>query len=183
MNLYFVVFLYSIYSLYFHCITQVIDGKLSPFLLKVIKFATSHVYSCSLCSEKGFICELCQNSQVIYPFQESASKRWVLSAEKAVTLRLLAYWCYRTEMYISVYLLYCCLIRCICNVPHNMNLQSRFGWGFYSHHVGSCLLIYMFVTVAVKAMLPSAVLHLHTCSIEFFHILLSIWNLHVRIII
>ncbi|XP_041923781.1 pleckstrin homology domain-containing family M member 3 isoform X1 [Alosa sapidissima] len=54
---------------------QVIDGKLAPFLSKVIKFATSHVYSCSLCSEKGFICELCQNSQVIYPFQESASKR------------------------------------------------------------------------------------------------------------
>ncbi|XP_031417145.1 pleckstrin homology domain-containing family M member 3 isoform X3 [Clupea harengus] len=54
---------------------QVIDGKLAPFLLKVIKFASSHVYSCSQCSEKGFICELCQNSQVIYPFQDSASKR------------------------------------------------------------------------------------------------------------
>ncbi|KAJ8283012.1 hypothetical protein COCON_G00055310 [Conger conger] len=54
---------------------QVIDGKLAPFLSKVIKFASSHVYSCSLCSEKGFICELCQNGQVIYPFQESATKR------------------------------------------------------------------------------------------------------------
>ncbi|KAG7463932.1 hypothetical protein MATL_G00181950 [Megalops atlanticus] len=54
---------------------QVIDGKLAPFLSKVIKFASSHVYSCSLCSEKGFICELCHNGQVIYPFQESATKR------------------------------------------------------------------------------------------------------------
>ncbi|KAJ8255231.1 hypothetical protein GJAV_G00202570 [Gymnothorax javanicus] len=54
---------------------QVIDGKLAPFLSKVIKFASSHVYSCSLCSEKGFICELCQNGQVIYPFQESATRR------------------------------------------------------------------------------------------------------------
>ncbi|XP_056145954.1 pleckstrin homology domain-containing family M member 3 [Lampris incognitus] len=54
---------------------QVIDGKLAPFLSKVIKFASSHVFSCSLCREKGFFCELCRNGQVIYPFQESATKR------------------------------------------------------------------------------------------------------------
>ncbi|XP_039611238.1 pleckstrin homology domain-containing family M member 3 isoform X1 [Polypterus senegalus] len=54
---------------------QVIDGKLAPFLSKVIKFASSHVYSCSLCSQKGFICEICQNAQIIYPFQDSATKR------------------------------------------------------------------------------------------------------------
>ncbi|XP_070296146.1 pleckstrin homology domain-containing family M member 3-like [Salvelinus sp. IW2-2015] len=40
-----------------------------------MKFASSHVYSCSQCREKGFICEMCQNGQVIYPFQESATKR------------------------------------------------------------------------------------------------------------
>lgn len=55
---------------------QVIDGKLAPFLSKVIKFASSHVFSCSLCREKGFICELCHNGQVIYPFQESATRRY-----------------------------------------------------------------------------------------------------------
>lgn len=55
---------------------QVIDGKLAPYLSKVIKFASSHVFSCSLCREKGFICELCHNGQVIYPFQESAIKRY-----------------------------------------------------------------------------------------------------------
>ncbi|KAF5899626.1 pleckstrin homology domain-containing family M member 3-like isoform X1, partial [Clarias magur] len=53
---------------------QVIDGKLAPFLSKVIKFASSHVYSCSLCREKGFICELCHNGQILYPFQENATK-------------------------------------------------------------------------------------------------------------
>ncbi|KAL6101223.1 plekhm3 [Pungitius sinensis] len=64
------IHLYSIADL-----QQVIDGKLAPFLSKVIKFASSHVFSCSLCREKGFICELCHNQQVIYPFQESATKR------------------------------------------------------------------------------------------------------------
>ncbi|GAA6094949.1 pleckstrin homology domain-containing family M member 3 [Tachysurus ichikawai] len=56
------------------CSVQVIDGKLAPFLSKVIKFASSHVYSCSLCREKGFICELCHNGQILYPFQENATK-------------------------------------------------------------------------------------------------------------
>ncbi|XP_030215842.1 pleckstrin homology domain-containing family M member 3 isoform X2 [Gadus morhua] len=64
------IHLYSIADL-----QQVIDGKLAPFLSKVIKFASSHVFSCSLCQEKGFICELCKDGQVIYPFQESATKR------------------------------------------------------------------------------------------------------------
>ncbi|KAK2840074.1 hypothetical protein Q5P01_013814 [Channa striata] len=64
------IHLYSVADL-----QQVIDGKLAPFLSKVIKFASSHVFSCSLCRDKGFICELCHNGQVIYPFQENATKR------------------------------------------------------------------------------------------------------------
>eukprot|EP00079_Xenopus_tropicalis_P030644 XP_012826787.1 PREDICTED: pleckstrin homology domain-containing family M member 3 isoform X3 [Xenopus tropicalis] len=54
---------------------QVIEGKLAPFLLKIIKFATSHVYSCSLCSQKGFICEICNNGEILYPFEENSTSR------------------------------------------------------------------------------------------------------------
>ncbi|KAM9305267.1 pleckstrin homology domain-containing family M member 3 [Gastrophryne carolinensis] len=54
---------------------QVVDGKLAPFLTKVIKFATSHVYSCSLCSQKGFICEICNNGEILYPFEENSTSR------------------------------------------------------------------------------------------------------------
>ncbi|MGH0181655.1 UNVERIFIED_CONTAM: hypothetical protein FKN15_007436 [Acipenser sinensis] len=68
--------LFYVYLLHLYFFSfQVIEGKLSPFLSKVIKFASSHVYSCSLCSQKGFICEICQNGQVIYPFQDTATKR------------------------------------------------------------------------------------------------------------
>ncbi|XP_054579150.1 pleckstrin homology domain-containing family M member 3 isoform X2 [Eptesicus fuscus] len=49
---------------------QVIEGKLAPFLGKVIKFASAHVYSCSLCSQKGFICEICNNGEILYPFED-----------------------------------------------------------------------------------------------------------------
>ncbi|XP_062581127.1 uncharacterized protein LOC134242941 isoform X2 [Saccostrea cucullata] len=48
---------------------QVPSGQLTQSLKKSIKFATKHVYECPLCSGKGFICELCHNPKVIYPFQ------------------------------------------------------------------------------------------------------------------
>ncbi|XP_061189586.1 pleckstrin homology domain-containing family M member 1-like isoform X2 [Saccostrea echinata] len=48
---------------------QVPSGQLIQSLKKSIKFATKHVYECPLCSGKGFICELCHNPKVIYPFQ------------------------------------------------------------------------------------------------------------------
>ncbi|XP_045708091.1 pleckstrin homology domain-containing family M member 3 isoform X1 [Phyllostomus hastatus] len=54
---------------------QVIEGKLAPFLGKVIKFATSHVYSCSLCSQKGFLCEICNNGEILYPFEDISTSR------------------------------------------------------------------------------------------------------------
>lgn len=54
---------------------QVIEGKLAPFLGKVIKFATAHVYSCSLCSQKGFICEICNNGEILYPFEDISTSR------------------------------------------------------------------------------------------------------------
>ncbi|XP_077584827.1 pleckstrin homology domain-containing family M member 3 [Stigmatopora nigra] len=64
------IHLYSIADL-----QQVIDGQLAPFLSKVIKFASAHVLACSLCRQKGFICELCHSGHVIYPFQDGATTR------------------------------------------------------------------------------------------------------------
>lgn len=54
---------------------QVIEGKLAPYLMKIVKFASSHVYSCGLCHQKGFICEICTSRQIIYPFEDTATKR------------------------------------------------------------------------------------------------------------
>ncbi|CAM9363417.1 unnamed protein product [Lampetra planeri] len=62
--------LYSITDL-----QQVIDGRFAPFLAKTIKFASDHVYSCGLCSQKGFICEICNSSEIIYPFEVSSTTR------------------------------------------------------------------------------------------------------------
>jgi len=48
---------------------QIPGGQFSQMLSKVIAFASKHVAGCRLCSQKGFICEICNNPKVIYPFQ------------------------------------------------------------------------------------------------------------------
>lgn len=37
-------------------------------LRKVVVFGREHIYSCVLCSQKGFICEICHSNSVLYPF-------------------------------------------------------------------------------------------------------------------
>ncbi|XP_041056536.1 pleckstrin homology domain-containing family M member 3 isoform X1 [Carcharodon carcharias] len=77
------VHLYSLADL-----QQVFEGKLAPFLLKINKFASTHVYSCSLCSQKGFICEICNNGQIIYPFEGTATKSNI-----HVQMKCISAWC------------------------------------------------------------------------------------------
>lgn len=67
---------------------QVIEGKLAPFLGKVIKFATAHVYSCSLCSQKGFICEICNNGEILYPFEDISTSRYRILCSMEMYLRV-----------------------------------------------------------------------------------------------
>lgn len=56
----------SLYSL--EDLVQIKNGALKQVLKSVITFGRQHVLSCVLCCQKGFICELCKSSQIIYPF-------------------------------------------------------------------------------------------------------------------
>lgn len=69
---------------------QVIEGKLAPFLGKVIKFATAHVYSCSLCSQKGFICEICNNGEILYPFEDISTSRYRILGSTEMYVRVMS---------------------------------------------------------------------------------------------
>ncbi|CAK9820363.1 Pleckstrin homology domain-containing family M member 3 [Anthophora quadrimaculata] len=51
------------------------NGTLAQQLQKVVKFARNHVINCWLCSQKGFICEICNNPKVIYPFDMDTTYR------------------------------------------------------------------------------------------------------------
>lgn len=44
-------------------------GSLEELLKKIVTFGKDHIHKCALCSQKGFICELCRKPKVIYPFE------------------------------------------------------------------------------------------------------------------
>ncbi|XP_031456844.1 pleckstrin homology domain-containing family M member 1 isoform X2 [Phasianus colchicus] len=54
---------------------QISDGAFEPFLLSLIQFASHHVYSCDLCTQQGFICQICSSSDIIFPFQLDSTSR------------------------------------------------------------------------------------------------------------
>nr|XP_033806017.1 protein associated with UVRAG as autophagy enhancer isoform X2 [Geotrypetes seraphini] len=50
-------------------------GVLLPSLRDLLKSSTAHVESCELCQARGFICEFCQSSDIIFPFQTVTCRR------------------------------------------------------------------------------------------------------------
>lgn len=47
---------------------KITDGSLAEHLQKVVDFARQHVLGCWLCSQKGFICEICNKPKPLFPF-------------------------------------------------------------------------------------------------------------------
>ncbi|XP_031217770.1 protein associated with UVRAG as autophagy enhancer isoform X2 [Mastomys coucha] len=50
-------------------------GLLAPLLKDILRASLAHVDSCELCQGKGFICEFCQSTTVIFPFQTTTCTR------------------------------------------------------------------------------------------------------------
>ncbi|XP_066248881.1 uncharacterized protein Plekhm1 [Euwallacea similis] len=44
------------------------NNLLASQLQKVVKFGKDHVFGCWLCSQKGFVCEICKNPKALFPF-------------------------------------------------------------------------------------------------------------------
>lgn len=64
------VHLYTISDL-----AQIPNSSLALQLEKVVNFARTHVLDCWLCSQKGFICEVCKDPKILYPFETSITYR------------------------------------------------------------------------------------------------------------
>ncbi|XP_075690690.1 pleckstrin homology domain-containing family M member 1 [Rhinoderma darwinii] len=54
---------------------QISDGVFEGFLQSALQFASSHVYRCDVCSQRGFICQICNQDDIIYPFQLETTTR------------------------------------------------------------------------------------------------------------
>ncbi|XP_073995162.1 run domain Beclin-1-interacting and cysteine-rich domain-containing protein rubicon [Rhodnius prolixus] len=57
----------EIYSL--QDLIQVRSGELVQRLAQLVEKATMHVENCQLCRGRGFVCELCRSSDIIFPWQ------------------------------------------------------------------------------------------------------------------
>ncbi|XP_053555586.1 pleckstrin homology domain-containing family M member 1 [Bombina bombina] len=62
--------MYSVYDL-----RQIADGEFGSFLETLMQFASRHVYNCDLCSQRGFICQFCDQDDIIYPFEFDTTTR------------------------------------------------------------------------------------------------------------
>ncbi|KAM8945784.1 pleckstrin homology domain-containing family M member 1 [Pelodytes ibericus] len=61
---------YSLHDLY-----QIIGGAFEVVLQAVLEFSVDHVYECDVCRQKGFICQICNGDEIIYPFQFETTTR------------------------------------------------------------------------------------------------------------
>uniref|UniRef100_A0A2K5MD43 Phorbol-ester/DAG-type domain-containing protein n=1 Tax=Cercocebus atys TaxID=9531 RepID=A0A2K5MD43_CERAT len=51
------------------------DGVYEGFLKTLIEFASQHVYHCDLCTQRGFICQICRHHDIIFPFEFDTTVR------------------------------------------------------------------------------------------------------------
>ncbi|XP_066061313.1 pleckstrin homology domain-containing family M member 1 isoform X1 [Chamaea fasciata] len=56
-------------------LSQIADGVFETFLQSLLQFASHHVYSCDLCTQRGFICQICNSSDIIFPFEFDTTTR------------------------------------------------------------------------------------------------------------
>ncbi|NXR49961.1 PKHM1 protein, partial [Hippolais icterina] len=56
-------------------LSQIADGVFETFLQSLLQFASHHVYSCDLCTQRGFICQICNGSDIIFPFEFDTTTR------------------------------------------------------------------------------------------------------------
>lgn len=48
------------------------DGSLETRLTELTEVCRSHITNCALCSGKGYLCEVCGNNEILYPFDSGA---------------------------------------------------------------------------------------------------------------
>uniref|UniRef100_A0AAQ4S586 Pleckstrin homology domain containing, family M (with RUN domain) member 1 n=1 Tax=Gasterosteus aculeatus aculeatus TaxID=481459 RepID=A0AAQ4S586_GASAC len=62
--------LYSVMDL-----RQIADDEYVGYLITLLQHATNHVFHCDLCSQRGFICQICHADDIIFPFQLDITTR------------------------------------------------------------------------------------------------------------
>lgn len=62
--------LYSVLDL-----RQIAEGQYATYLITLLQYASNHVFHCDLCTQRGFICQMCHANDIIFPFQFDITTR------------------------------------------------------------------------------------------------------------
>lgn len=62
--------LYSVMDL-----RQIAEGQYANYLMTLLQYASNHVFHCDLCTQRGFICQICHANDIIFPFQFDTTTR------------------------------------------------------------------------------------------------------------
>ncbi|XP_061563973.1 pleckstrin homology domain-containing family M member 1 [Cololabis saira] len=62
--------LYSVMDL-----RQIAEGEYTMFLTNLVQHASNHVHDCDLCTQRGFICQICHSEDILFPFQFDSTAR------------------------------------------------------------------------------------------------------------
>ncbi|XP_073684812.1 pleckstrin homology domain-containing family M member 1 [Garra rufa] len=54
---------------------QIADEHYESYLQSLIQFGSKHVHNCDLCTQRGFICQICNTDDIIFPFQFDSTTR------------------------------------------------------------------------------------------------------------
>ncbi|XP_036922948.1 pleckstrin homology domain-containing family M member 1 isoform X3 [Sturnira hondurensis] len=54
---------------------QISEGTYEGFLKALIESASQHVHHCDLCTQRGFICQICRHQDIIFPFEFDTTVR------------------------------------------------------------------------------------------------------------
>lgn len=54
---------------------QIADGQYATFLISLVQHASNHVLNCDLCTQRGFICQICHSDDILFPFQFDITTR------------------------------------------------------------------------------------------------------------
>ncbi|XP_051968375.1 pleckstrin homology domain-containing family M member 1-like [Xyrauchen texanus] len=54
---------------------QIADSHYEAYLQSLIQFGSKHVHNCDLCTQRGFICQICNTDNIIFPFQLESTSR------------------------------------------------------------------------------------------------------------
>ncbi|CAI4232529.1 unnamed protein product [Auanema sp. JU1783] len=69
-------YIYENVNLYsFSDLEAVKSGSFERQLTSLLKFAIGHILACMTCKQKGFVCEVCNAKEVIYPFNTNTTHR------------------------------------------------------------------------------------------------------------